>query len=1248
MAGPSSFPSLISSSFPSSTTHQEKHDVFLSFRGQDTRKSLTSHLFAALEKAKIQTFMDNDGLDRGEAIAPSLLKAIEESKVSVIIFSQNYADSRWCLDELVKIMECKKNNGQIAIPVFYQVSASNVRHQTKSYEQAFDKLKQCYDDDKIQKWRDVLKEAADISGWSSSSSGDDSKLIEQLVRYILNKLNRLSPIECSNLVGIDSPIKEVQSILRMNDSQSVVIVGIWGMGGSGKTAIAGAVFNQIYMQFDGFHFLSNVREELKRRNEADLRNKVISNILEEENLKLNTPNLEQAFIKDRLRRKKVLLVLDNVDDSVALENLLGEPSDLFGRGSRIIITSRDRRVLKSVTDEIYEVQRLEIDEALELFSLSAFKAKYPPSDYMQKSMRVINDTECNPLALKVLGSALYKVSKEEWQSKQEKLDSDPRIQNMTRSSYDGLTRDQKGIFLDIAYFFEGEDRDYVTKVLETSYSSVHYDICVLIDKSLVTISNKKIEMHVLILDMGLNIVREAESGSRSRLWTYEEICDALTGKKGNEVVEGIILDISQTKELKLDSDAFKGMNHLRLLKFYVPASSMGCGNEVNLAGGKLSLCGKLSYLHWYRYPLQFLPNNFCAENLVELNLPYSKVEELALGKQDLPKLKWVDLRRSEYLYKISGLSRAINLESLVLQGCTRLRDLDQSIQYLEKTEHLDLAGCEELTSFPKTLGSKSIKFLDLSYCFNIRDCPEISGQMEELDLSWTAIEHVHPSIQQLKCLRVLRLNGCSHVTKFPVISESIEELYLGYTAIEELPSSIKFLTRLAKLDIGNCWKLSNLVDNIYPLKYLKEMHSSGTATIKSIPNNLYNFASLSFHEARKTKEKLATKTKGLVSGISSYRQIKGFLPEFPSVSSESKSKEEAESSKTTKAKLPAEIDGESKKGLLTRVPRVFGGSKTKASPTKDPSALSSKILDDLGCLLLLKHLILKRMDFESLPSSIKHLTQLQLIDLSKCKRLKSLPELPPSLEILDADNCTSLESLFSSINFRYLNLENCRKLDQKTHREIMENIQSIIQRMARKSLEEAYPVQFLFPGSEMPPLSYNQTNVGSSLTMQWPSDWTKFNGIVFCMLFGPEEGSGLLNKVNEAASPSILSFGCKCCIKANEGAASNVICEWERSFGHLNLAKSDHVLTWYDPCRETTEGGSDDEIEWFKKYSGRKISFEFQVETFLCFSSQCTIKKSGILLLQNDTTGTRMAPRLKTDKVKCSCQKPLLIYKVVS
>lgn len=93
-----------------SKTPQQVHDVFLSFRGEDTRYTFTSHLYAALTRLQVKTYIDNE-LERGDEISPSLLRAIDDAKVAVIVFSENYASSRWCLDELVKIMECKRKNG---------------------------------------------------------------------------------------------------------------------------------------------------------------------------------------------------------------------------------------------------------------------------------------------------------------------------------------------------------------------------------------------------------------------------------------------------------------------------------------------------------------------------------------------------------------------------------------------------------------------------------------------------------------------------------------------------------------------------------------------------------------------------------------------------------------------------------------------------------------------------------------------------------------------------------------------------------------------------------------------------------------------------------------------------------------------------------------------------------------------------------------------------------------------------------
>ncbi|KAM5575262.1 disease resistance protein RPV1-like [Rosa sericea] len=120
----------------SSSSFTERYDVFLSFRGADTHNYFTSHFNSKLVASGIHTFIDNK-LRRGEDISLSLIRAIEGSRISLIGFSANYASSTWCLDELVKIMECRKTLGQAVFPIFYHVDPSDVRHQTGSFAKAF-------------------------------------------------------------------------------------------------------------------------------------------------------------------------------------------------------------------------------------------------------------------------------------------------------------------------------------------------------------------------------------------------------------------------------------------------------------------------------------------------------------------------------------------------------------------------------------------------------------------------------------------------------------------------------------------------------------------------------------------------------------------------------------------------------------------------------------------------------------------------------------------------------------------------------------------------------------------------------------------------------------------------------------------------------------------------------------------------------------------------------------------------------
>ncbi|XVF41605.1 hypothetical protein PTKIN_Ptkin01aG0292700 [Pterospermum kingtungense] len=114
------------------------YHVFLSFRGADTRKNFTDHLYRALVQVGIRTFRDDEEVERGNNIKDEIEKAIlHESKIFIIVFSKDYASSTWCLNELVKILEHRKSSQHIVLPVFYDVDPSRVKNQTGSYAEAF-------------------------------------------------------------------------------------------------------------------------------------------------------------------------------------------------------------------------------------------------------------------------------------------------------------------------------------------------------------------------------------------------------------------------------------------------------------------------------------------------------------------------------------------------------------------------------------------------------------------------------------------------------------------------------------------------------------------------------------------------------------------------------------------------------------------------------------------------------------------------------------------------------------------------------------------------------------------------------------------------------------------------------------------------------------------------------------------------------------------------------------------------------
>ncbi|KAM1130137.1 hypothetical protein ACFX19_045524 [Malus domestica] len=161
-----------SSSSSSRRSIRWKYEVFLSFRGDDTRNTFTDHLFIALRNAGINTFIDNQ-LRSGGNIQSELDQEIEGSRIAVIVFSKRYAESKWCLRELAKIMRCREDQeGKIVYPIFYDVDPSDVRKQSGGFAEAFRKHERDEDPNEVKQWRKDLKASADLVGRNLKTTAD--------------------------------------------------------------------------------------------------------------------------------------------------------------------------------------------------------------------------------------------------------------------------------------------------------------------------------------------------------------------------------------------------------------------------------------------------------------------------------------------------------------------------------------------------------------------------------------------------------------------------------------------------------------------------------------------------------------------------------------------------------------------------------------------------------------------------------------------------------------------------------------------------------------------------------------------------------------------------------------------------------------------------------------------------------------------------------------------------------------------
>ncbi|CAN1811393.1 Disease resistance protein L6 [Linum perenne] len=754
-----------------------EYEVFLSFRGPDVRTNFVDYLYSRLIGSRIRTFRDEEGLPKGEVIASSLVEAITESKIYIPVFSGKYAESKWCLQELAKMVECwKRGKGHIILPIFYFVNPRDVRRQTGPYEEAFELHSQKHDADTVKEWRKALKQVGQMKGWTVNESDGQGAIVDM----VFSRVDRLlmmnyKLVSDQDFVGVDFHVEKVMKLLDF-DSQSVKLLSIHGIGGIGKTTLAKAVYDKVYTKFDGCCFLEDVWDTLTKSEGAlSLQNKIISTILRRD-VQIQDTSIGTHVIKDRICKHKVLIVLDNVGEAFEFDKILGKIGN-FSLGSRFMITTRDN-VLNFCTEyNSYELGEMNREYSLQLFSKHAFKMDYPPKDYVTLSHKFVEAAAGLPLALKVIGSLLFRKDEIIWEEKLMQLKDVPPtdVQKRLKISYDALTYEEQQIFLDIACFFIGEKKKLPIYMWSACKFYPEDGIATLILRSLIKVNeNDQFCMHNHIRDLGRAIVRDEnveDPGKRSRIWSTDDALDMLKSKQGTVKVRALSVHL----DCELTEKEFNNLSKLRYLE---------------VKGGRLmgDFTEILRDIRWLRLSsCTSIPTRFQMNKLVTLELENIEVgddwqvwNEIKMAN----KLKVITLLDCGEVRKTPDLSRCGALELIHFELCLNMSGrLD--IGNLKRLKELRVMECQVTKLTGNVAMLTNLQVINF-FAFGgvTRPLPKLPRSVKQLSIAAAV-----PNLSELKDLQELHFKSCSDGLR---IAADVSKL-----------SNLKILTVLLAEDAGN-------------------------------------------------------------------------------------------------------------------------------------------------------------------------------------------------------------------------------------------------------------------------------------------------------------------------------------------------------------------------------------------------------------------------------------------------------------
>ncbi|XP_057869576.2 TMV resistance protein N [Cryptomeria japonica] len=526
-----------SASFSASSLLQKpQYDVFINHRGPDVKEKLASRLYNIFNEMKLTAFLDSQELEYGDFLPTTLEAAMRSASLHIAIFSEKYAKSPWCLAELSFMLK----TGAKIIPVFYYVEPTDLKYVAQGkgiYVDAFVEYekKRRYSPERLQEWKMALNNVSFYIGQIIKNDDDEMRLLKNIVNIVLKEINNVPLVVANHPVGLEEILQDFErNTFQSVQEGGVRIVGIWGMGGSGKTTLAKKLYNERSLSMERSSFIFDVRDSAAKNM---LHNKQIELLkclgVKKEDRKFENIEQGKAILTKHLRSVRVLIVLDDVDHVDQLDALL-PVKDNLGGGSLIIVTTRENEVLRSKGIlSVYKMRALDPFYAEQLFCWHAFSQSIPLNGFENLVKKFLDACNGLPLSLKVFGGQLYgEFRKEYWESLLQKilriLPND--IKEKLKVGYDALDYEEKEMFLDTACFFIGEDNSLAIEVWNGSGWSGLYGWEKLFNKCLVELDEYNcIKMHDHLRDLGKEI---ANQHSPYRLGLAQQIINKTTGIRG--------------------------------------------------------------------------------------------------------------------------------------------------------------------------------------------------------------------------------------------------------------------------------------------------------------------------------------------------------------------------------------------------------------------------------------------------------------------------------------------------------------------------------------------------------------------------------------------------------------------------------------------------------------------------------------------------------------------------------------------